>query len=173
MKREFHLFIVLLLSIVVSFYSCTKEPQFAGGEVLFQAYASTSFFSASKLFDSLQLKIKVAYNYEYLIRTTADSVDTIRSILRSKLYLTNGGMAFGLLYLKDTLHVTANFFDLDSTEANDWLNTTETLNLKENLKGNFFKWGTLLVPEGQEQHWVDELKNYSIIKAVQLNHIWY
>lgn len=173
MKREFHIFIVLFLSIVVSFYSCTKEPQFVAGEVLFQAYDSTSFFSASQLFDSLQLKIKVAYNYEYLIRTTADSVDTIRLILKSKLYLTNGGITFGLLYLKDTLHVTANFFDLDITEVNDWFYTIAILNLKENLKGNFFKWGTLLVPQGQEQHWVDELKNYSITKEVQLNHVWY
>ena len=173
MKGPALIFQLLILGLTLTLGSCKKDPEFVAGEVLFQTYDTVSFYNAYKLFENLQLKIKEAYSFQYLIKTTADSVDTITSILYSKSYLTSasGGITFGILYLSDTLHITANFFDLDSIEANDWFNTIAILNLKENLNGNFFKWGALIVPIGQEQYWVDKLNSYSIIEAAQLNHI--
>src|SRR5438067_1183028 len=139
MKRPSLIFQFLILGLILTLGSCKKDPEFVAGEVLFQTYDTVSFYNAYKLFESLDLKIKEAYSFQYLIKTTEDSVDTIKSILHSKSYLTSasGGITFGISYLSDTLHIDANFFDVDSIDANDWFNTITILKLKENLNGNF------------------------------------
>jgi len=160
-----------IVSIAVFLISCKNDEQaFVEGEVLFSVYDSVSFHKVYETFDSLKIKIKKAYDFRYSIKTTVDSVDTIKLILLSKNYLTKNGKTFGTSYKADTLNITANFFNFENMEANDWFETVDQLNLKENLIGNFFKWGILKVPFGQEQLWVNKLKQFSIIESIQLNH---
>jgi hypothetical protein len=60
---------------------------------------------------------------------------------------------------------------MDTVDATDWFLTVEQVKLKESLSYNFHKWGLLEVPTGQEQYWVDRLKQYSIIETTSLNYI--
>lgn len=63
---------------------------------------------------------------------------------------------------------TINF---DDNDAIDWFSTVVSFSLFENVTENYNKWGTLKVPEGEEQFWVDELKKYEIVQYASLNHI--
>lgn len=174
MKRLLTISGFIILSICLT--SCKKEnskQEFVAGEVIFLVYDSVSFQSTYNLFDCLCLKIKAAYDFDYFTKTTTDSIDTIKIILNSKPYLTNGGWTYGALILNDTLHISTSFFDFDTNDGIDWFGTITQINLKEYLTGNFNKWGVINVPIGQEQLWVDKLKEYDIIESSQLNHIVY
>jgi hypothetical protein len=164
--------LLLIVGISVTFSSCKKEePNFVSGEILFSLIENSSFYDTSELINSLDLQIKYAGRFNYIIKTTTDSVDSIIQILESKQYLTDGGRTFSISYLNDTLHVAINVFDLDSVETSNWLNTVFQLDLKEHLSRNVNIWGAISVPHGKEQYWVDEIKKHGLIKDASLNHI--
>jgi len=174
MKRKLTILSIFVFSICLS--SCKKEnpkPEFVAGEIVFSVYDTVSFKSTYRLFDSLGINLKETYDFCYFTKTNSDSIDTIKLYLNSKSYLTNGGRTYGIRNINDTLFITTNFFNFEQNDANDWFVTIDLLNLKEYLKGNYFKWGILNVPVGQEQLWVDKLKEFDIIESVELNHYIY
>jgi hypothetical protein len=173
-KMKLKQVIIFFLGLTFWLTGCKKDqPTFVTGEVLFSVYDSIPFQDTYGLIDSLNLKILAANDFGYYIKTTADSVDTLKLILGTKSYLNIDGVTLGILYIDSIAQIDLNFFDLDDNDALDWFSTVTQLKLKENLTDDFNKWGVLKVPDGQEQYWVDKLKQYSIIKAVQLNHILY
>ena len=170
MKIQGTTFLILLSAFIIVLSSCRKDKELVQGEVVFQVYDTTSFYSSNKLFERLDLKIKEASGFNYFIETSQDTADSIISILSTKSYLRSGGLTFGVLYLSDTLQIEGKFFDIDSIKASDWFVTIAILHIKEKLSQDFLKWGLLIVPIGKEQYWSDKLKNYSIIKSAHPNY---
>lgn len=150
-----------LIGITTTITSCKKESAtaFVKGEVLFSLYDSVSFQKTHELFDDLNIKIKQVYDFSYFVKTSLDSVDTIKQILASKNYLTNAGRTYRTRYSNDTLFISSNFFDFNDLNAKDWFDTVEELKLEENLSDKFNKWGLLNVPPGEEQVWVERMYN--------------
>jgi hypothetical protein len=155
------------------FYSCSddNELDYINGELLIQTHDTTSFKSISDLVYNLQLSVKELQVFEYFEIDSLITKDSIRSVLQSKPYLTNGGKTFSIHNFNDSLFCDISFFDLDSAEVSDWFSTTISLGLSENTNSAQMKWGILKVPIGMEHFWLLELKKYPIIKHVQLNHI--
>lgn len=162
--------IVGILLIILFQTGCKKEQNFVPGQVLFGFYDNVSFRNGYSLFDQLDLEISTLYDFQYELKTVEDSVDTIQAILDSKPYLTSGNPTSSVNYFDSTIIVNANFFDMNDDNASDWFDTVDHLGLTENLTRKSFKWGSLIVPVGQEQFWVDQLKKIDIISSAQLNH---
>jgi hypothetical protein len=161
----------LVLGLSLSLTACKDDKlEFVEGEILFSLQDSTSFFDAYMLFDSLKIKIKAAYNFEYVIKTPVDSVDLIKQTLRSKQYLKKGNHTFGMLYKNDSLFISANFFDIESIHVTDWSSTVQQLSLKEYYSNSTFKFGVLGVTYGQEEFWAQILRRFPIMKLATVNH---
>ncbi len=175
MKKQ--LLIISLYGIVLLFTDCAKgtdpQPEYVPGEVIIRFYDNVSFKSAYLLVDSLDLGISYLKGFGYYVDANQVSIDTIKEIIRTKPYLTNGGEISNATLIDSIIKISTRFFDLDIVDAIDWFATVEQLMLKDDFTDKSFNWGVLIVPIGQEQYWIDQLNQYNIVKYAELNGIGY
>lgn len=123
------------------------------------------------MIDDLDLHLDYVDGFIYALDTSVASLDSVRAVLTTKSYLRPQGGTYGLITLDSTLHVYLLFNDLENDEYVDWYNTVNQLGLVEELFAfGLGKWGVLIVPEGEEYFWVNELRKQVIIEFAQLNH---
>ena len=164
-----------LLALLLLMVGCRKDPDLNGfvpGEVLFSLVDAASFDDTYQLVQDLDLDISFVGEFTYLTDTSLLSLDSIRTVLRTKSYLGQHGGTFGIDHWDSGTYISATFYDFDASDNLDWHNTIVQLGLVEtpSVTDGFFKWGILLVPIGQERAWVEELPKHDIVRNAQLNH---
>ncbi len=105
-----------------------------------------------------------------------DNLQYVIDFLNEKNYTNDGKTWFVTGYLHyQTNQVTIfpKLFDMNNKEyQNDWLNSMQTLKLKEKHNADLNS-GVIrfIVPEGKELEWKNRFENYSIVEWSRLNYI--
>ena len=98
-----------------------------------------------------------------------DSLSILISYLNTKSYINTRDFSASAYVHFQTgiINVTTFFFDMNSTNQQDWINTKNLLKLF-NTQGDT-KDIVLKVPVGQEKYWLNALKQNNIVKWTELN----
>jgi hypothetical protein len=140
------------------------QKGFVPGQICLGFQDTTSLRTFVRLADSRGLPIKSAVQFEFLTDSvSADSVQSIKSLLLTKPYLTGASIV-----IKGSRVSVWYFRDLTPELLQDWESTCNQLGLRE-VPANASKFALLLVAPGTEHAWIRELSGESILQYICLN----
>jgi hypothetical protein len=159
-----------LLTVIFLFNACEKSPcseNYIPGEILMTFEDSATLIETFELIDSFNLSILLLSNFDYYLNNNNTPVDTIINTLESKNYLLQVSHTQNSASQTEIQLIFNNF---DIISKSDWIATVLQYQLLENLTDiTFMKFGTIKVPESEEDYWVDIFKQHKIIRSVSRN----
>lgn len=172
--------IIFLLVNLAFITSCTNDPlspdsdelEFVPGYVIIGINADVTIERVFGLINQHELsidKMSGFFNYSTLPN---DSLNFVTNYLKDKPYLNKRGFKGGSAFISKTdnrITVTEFLFEMDMSAQFDWLDTIDTLELKD--LGNDTQNVTVLVDEGTEKFWASQFAEYPEVSWTELNWI--
>ena len=163
--------VYLLLLIVIFLYNaCEKPPcteSYIPGEIILTFKDSTTLLETYDLMDSLNLSILNLNNFDYYLNNNNTPIDTIINKLESKNYLVLHSYTQNTPFQTE-FNLAFNNFDLIS--KSDWFTTVTQYQLVEKTSNiSFMKFGTIKVPESEENYWIEILNEHKNITSASRN----
>lgn len=171
MKKAFVLF------LIIGFFSCSKDKtesdnlclNYVKGDVIVGIKNTISIEQVFSLFNQLNLQIDQMNGFFYTSPFPQDSLLNLITFLNTKSYINTRNFSASAFvdYQTGIINVTTFFFNMNSSNQQDWIKTKKSLNLVD-TKGET-KDIVLKIPVGQEKYWLKKLKTNSIVTWTELN----
>jgi hypothetical protein len=162
---------VLFFALIFLFSACKKAPcseSFIPGEILLTFEESANLMETFELIDSFNLSILTLSNFDFTLNNNNTPLDTIINTFESKNYLTL--ISHTLTTGSQTTEFNLAFNNFDLVSNSDWFTTVALYQLTEKISNlAFMKFGTIKVPESEEDYWIGILKQHNNVTSASRN----
>lgn len=146
------------------------EIEYVKGEVIVGLKDSVSLEQFAYFVYSLNnISIINIVSLQYYSTLPKDSMQTIKSNLESRKYITPGSVNVDYIESESKIHVKFWVKEFSYDDIKDWELIRTQLQLFH--FPNEFQSGLLKVEVGKEKEWINILSNYNLFRFVELNYI--